>query len=206
MTTIILILIVIFLLGLGCGVAIWFLFRHRQAVKSKAPKKEPAPGDTLPFHWSYIIAPIAILSLTIILAAYFYHLLPQEVAYHFKADGSPDRWLSRGATIVWAVAPQLFLTLLAGAITWGITKLGMLSRQTEGARVKPERVLSLMGNMIALPQIVLGFAMLDIFSYNAYQTHLIPIWVFALIIMVLGGIILGIVFIQVIRRAWVTPR
>jgi len=206
MTTIILILIVIFLLGLGVGAAIWFLLRHRQAVKSKKPKKETARGDTLPFHWSYIIAPIAILSLTIIMIAYFYHQLPQEVAYHFKPDGSPDRWLSRGATIVWAVAPQLLLTLLAGAITWGITRLLSLSKQTEGAWVKPERILSFMGNMIALPQIVLGFAMLDIFSYNAYQTHLMPVWVFALIIMVLGGIVLGIFFIQTIRRAWVTTR
>ena len=206
MTIIIIILVVIFLLGIGCGAAIWFLLRQRQAVKSKEPKKETAKGDALTFHWSYIIAPLAILSLSIILTAYFYHQLPQEVAYHFQPDGSPDRWLSRGTAIVWAVAPQLFLTLLAVAITWGITKLGMLSRQTEGALIKPERVLSLMGNIIALPQIVLCFAMLDIFSYNSYQIHLMPVWVFALIIMVLGGIILGIFFIQAIRRAWATTR
>lgn len=206
MTIIILILIVIFLLGLSGGAAIWFLFRQRQAVKSKQPTKETTRGDTLPFHWSYIIAPLAILVLSIILTAYFYHQLPNEVAYHFKPDGSPDRWLSRGAAVAWALAPQLFLTLLAVAITWGITKLGMLSKQTEGALIKPERVLSLMGNIIALPQIVLLFAILDIFSYNSYQMHLMPVWVFALIIMVLGGIILGILFIQTIRRAWATTR
>ena len=206
MTIIILILIAIFLLGLGGGAVAWFLFRHRQAVKSKEPIKETAKGDTLPFHWSYIIAPLAILILSIILTAYFYHQLPNEVAYHFKPDGSPDRWLSRGAAIAWAVAPQLLLTLLAGAITWGITKLLSLSRQTEGALIKPERVLSLMGNIIALPQIVLLFAMLDIFSYNSYQMHLMPVWVFALIIMVLGGIVLGIFFVQTIRRAWATTR
>jgi len=206
MTIIIIILIALFLLGLGGGAIAWFLFRHRQAVKSKEPKKETAKGDALSFHWNYIIAPLAILSLSIILTAYFYHLLPNEVAYHFQPDGSPDRWLGRGAAIVWAVAPQLLLTLLAVAITWGITKLLSLPNQTEGALIKPERVLSLMGNIIALPQIVLCFAMLDIFSYNSYQMHLMPIWVFALIIMVLGGIILGIFFIQALRRAWVTTR
>jgi hypothetical protein len=42
--------------------------------------------------------------------------------------------------------------------------------------------------------------MLDIFSYNSYQIHLIPLWVFALIVMVLGGIILGVIFLQAIRR------
>ena len=59
-----------------------------------------------------------------------------------------------------------------------------------------------MGNMVALPQIILCFAMLDIFSYNSYQMHIMPLWVFALIIMGLGGIILGIFFIRAIRRGW----
>jgi hypothetical protein len=48
-----------------------------------------------------------------------------------------------------------------------------------------------MGNMIVLPQIVLGFVMLDIIIYNSYRIHLMPLWVFALIVMGIGGIILG---------------
>jgi len=192
----ILILIVILLLGLGGGAALWFILKHRQ------PTKEITTAETLPFRWSYIALPLAILSLAIILTAYFYHQLPTEVAYHFKLDGSPDRWLSREMVTIWLLVPQLLLTLVAAAITWGITKLGMLFGQAEGAWIKPERILSLMGNMIALPQIILCFAMLDIFSYNAYQIHIMPLWIFALIIMGLGGIILGIFFILAIRRAW----
>jgi len=102
--------------------------------------------------------------------------------------------------------PQLFLTLVAGAITWGITKLSVLFRQSESTWVKPERILLLMGNMVALPQVILCFAMLDIFSYNSYQMHIMPLWVFALIIMGLGGVILGIFFIQAMRRAWRASR
>ena len=192
----ILILIVILLLGLGGGAALWFILKHRQ------PTKEITTAETLPFRWSYIALPLAILSLAIILTAYFYHQLPTEVAYHFKLDGSPDRWLSREMVTIWLLVPQLLLTLVAAAITWGITKLGMLFGQAEGAWIKPERILSLMGNMIALPQIILCFAMLDIFSYNSYQMHIMPLWVFALIIMGLGGIILGIFFVLAIRRAW----
>jgi len=192
----ILILIVILLLGLGCGAAFWFVLRHRQ------PTKEVTTAETLPFHWSYIILPLAILSLSLVLTAYFYHQLPTEVAYHFKLDGSPDRWLSRELITLWLLVPQLLLALGAGAIVWGITKLGILSRQSGSAGVKPARLLSLMGNMIALPQIILCFAMLDIFSYNAYQMHIMPLWVFALIITGLGGIILGIFFVLAIRRAW----
>ena len=196
MITPILILIVILLLGLGCGAVLWFALRHRR------PTKEITTAEALSFRWSYIILPLAILPLSIILTAYFYHQLPTEVAYHFKLDGSPDRWLSREMITVWLLVPQLLLTLVAGAITWGITKLGILSGQPEGTWIKPEGILSVMGNMVALPQIILCFAMLDIFSYNSYQIHIMPLWVFALIIIGLGGIILGIFFIRTIRWAW----
>jgi len=210
MSIIIIILIVIFLLGLGGGAIAWFLFRQRQAVKRLEPIKEGVKEVTKkepqPFRWSYIIAPIVILSLSIILTAFFSHRLPSEVAYHFASDGTPDKWLSRGAAIAWAVAPQLFLTLLAVAITWGTTRMGRFFGQIESAWIKPERVLAFMGNMMVLPQIILFFAMLNIFSYNSYLTQLMSVWVFALIIMVLGGIIIGIFFIQTIRRAWVATR
>ena len=112
--------------------------------------------------------------------------------------------MSRGAIIAWMLTPQFFLALLAGAIIWGITKLSTHFQQTASRGV--ERILSLMGNMIFLPQIILGFAILDIFSYNAYQIHLMPLWVFALIVMGMGGIILGVFFILAILHVWGTSR
>ncbi len=145
--------------------------------------------------------PVAILILSIILAIYFYRLLPAEVAYHFNPDGSPDRWTNRGAAITWALSLQFFFVLLAGAIVWGITKLGIQSQQSKGS-LRLEGILALMGNIIGLPQLIIGFAMLDIFSYNAYQAHIMPIWIFALIVMGLASIILGIFFILAIRRVW----
>jgi len=123
---------------LGCGAVIWFVLRRGQAVKSKEPAKQTTAGATLAFHWSYIILPVVILLLSIILTAYFYHLLPVKVAWHFEADGLPDEWLGRGTIILWMLLPQLFLTLLAGAITWGITKLGALFRQPESTWIKPD--------------------------------------------------------------------
>ena len=152
-------------------------------------------------RWSYIILPVAILLLSMFLSAYFYHLLPNEVAYHFKFDGTPDRWLSRGIIMVWVLMPQLFFTLLAGAIVWGIIKSGILSRQVKSTQIKPERILQLMGNMLALPQIVVCFAMLDIFSYNSYQTHIMPMWIFLVIILGLATIALGLLLILIFSRA-----
>jgi len=202
MTTIILIiLIAIFLLGAGCGAAIWFAFRHRQTAKSKRAAKETTTAEALTFRWGYIILPVAIFLLSILLSAYFYHLLPTEVATHFKLDGTPDKWLSREMTMVWVLTPQLFLTLLAVAITWGITKLGIQARQTGSTGIKPEGILSVMGNIIALPQFIVGFAMLDIFSYNSYQTHIMPMWLFLLIILGLTTTGLGLFLALIIVKA-----
>jgi len=196
----ILILAIIFLLGLGCGAAIWFVFKRRLEAKSKKPAKETAT-QTLSFRWNYIILPLVFVSLSIILSAYFYHLLPTEVAYHFKLDGTPDKWLSREGIIIWVLIPQLLLTLLAGGIIWGLTKLGNLFGQTEGTWIKPERILSLMGNMVALPQLIVFFAMLDIFSYNSYQIHLMPMWIFLLITLGLATVALMVFLAFIVFRA-----
>jgi uncharacterized membrane protein len=184
----------------------WFVFRHRQKAKSKQPAKETATTQILTFRWSYIVLPLVFLSLSIILSAYFYHLLPTEVAYHFKLDGTPDRWLSREITIIWVLIPQLLLTLMAGGITWGVTKLGKLFGQTEGTWIKPQRILSFMGNMTALPQLIVFFAMLNVFSYNSYQVQLMPMWIFLLIIMGLATIALIVFLASIVYRARQHPR
>ncbi|MFC2025280.1 DUF1648 domain-containing protein [Chloroflexota bacterium] len=174
--------------------------------KSKEPIQQTTTEGILTFHWGYIILPMVILLLTIILIACFYHQLPVEVAYRFQSDGSPDGWLSHGMVILWMLPLQFLLTLLAGAITWGITKAGARFGQPESTGIKPKSILLLMGNIIALPQAILCFAMLDIFIYNSYQIHILPLWVFALIIMGLGGIILGIFFIRAVWQVWGAAR
>ena len=188
------------------GGAIWLASHIKRKSQGGKPAKETGKAESLSFHLSYIILPVAVLFLCIILTAFFYHRLPPDIAYNMKSGDSPDKWLSREAILAWMLIPQLFLALVAGGITWGITKLGILSRQPADALVKPERLLSFMGNMIALPQLILAFAMLDIFSYNSYQVHIMPLWVFALIVMGAGAIVLGIFFIQAIRQAWISNR
>jgi len=200
MTVLLIILTIGLVLSLGCGAAVWLVFRYRPVVGGNKPTEQATEGTTLTFRWRYIILPLIILLLSVVLVLYFYGKLPADVAYRFKPDGSLDESLSRGAIILWALVPQFLLTLLAGAITLGIAKLGVLFRQTAPTGIKLERVMLLMGNMIGLPQVILCFAMLDIFSYNSYQVHLMPLWLFALIVMGLGAIILGIFFIQAARQ------
>ena len=204
MITLILILAVIFLLTLSSGIIIWFLSYTRRLAQDNEPTNKGKKTERLPFRWSYFILPAVIFLLAIILAVFFYPQLPAEVAYHFKPDGSPDKWLSREVILIWMLVPQLGLALLAGAIVWGIARLSTTFRDAEG-NLKLERIISLMGNMIGLPQLIICFAMLDIFSYNSYGIHIMPIWIFALIVMGLGSIPLGIVFIQAIRRVVKPP-
>ncbi len=149
------------------------------------------------FHWRYIALPAAILLLSLALTAYFYRLLPGEVAYHFR-DGLPDRWMSRGAITAWLLAPQFILTLMAGAIAWGIAMLSLYLRQAPSPWMK--RMLTFMGNMFALPQLILGFATLQIFSYNCYQIYFMPLGTFALMVMGLGAVILAVFFTLAIRK------
>jgi uncharacterized membrane protein len=124
--------------------------------------------------------------------------MPAEVAVHFE-NGLPDSWLSPQMTLVLALIPQALLALIGLALAWVTTRM-MARSWPEGTKTNPGTIVAIMGNMVALPQIVLGFAMADIFVYNAYQVHLPALWIFALIIMVAGGVIIGVVFTRAIRR------
>ena len=196
----ILVLAIIVIAG-GVAGTIWLVFFRRRLTQGEKTTTERGKAEGLPFRWSYIVAPLAILLLSIILSAYFYHLLPTEVAVHFELDGTPDRWLSREMTMVLVLMPQLLLVLLAGAIAWGITKLGILSGQTGSTWVEPETIVSFMGNLVALPQLVVCFAMLDIFSYNSYQTHIMPMWIFLLAILGLVTIAVGMFVVFIFSKA-----
>ena len=149
------------------------------------------------FRWTYVIVPVALFLLSIVLAASFYPFLSDEIAYHFQND-IPDRTMSRGTFIGWMVLPQVFFAILSIVVV----RIVMLT-----SRYLPERnsplpdILPLMGNIIALPQVVIIFAMLSFFLYNAYEIRLISIWIFTLIVMVAGLIVLGIFFIRAIRQS-----
>ncbi len=167
--------------------------------------REAISERAIAFRWKYIVLPLFVLLLSLVMAAYFFRLLPDEVAYHFSS-GSPDRWVSRGAFIVWTVVPQLLFVLLASGIIFGSVKISARLQQAVGISVRLDTLLLTMGNMVALPQLILSFAMLNIFSYNAYKTQIVSLWLFALIVMVLGGILLVISFVQAIKQIQKSPK
>ena len=134
--------------------------------------------------------------LSIILAAIFYAKLTPQIAYHFHGD-VPDRWLARGAFIGWMIGPQLLFTLLA-FVTVRMVLLGARYLPPEDTLLN--KLLPVMGNMLALPQVILFAAMVQFFLYNAYHVTPIPLWILAVIILVGGGIGLAVFFVRTIRQ------
>ncbi len=149
------------------------------------------------FRWSYIMLPVVFFLFSVILAVVFYNKLPPEVYYHFSGD-IPDREVSRVAIIAWLLIPQFFLAFIGVAISGIGSIISKKYELSDSNHIK--RMLMAMGNMVALPQIILIFAMLDIFLYNAYDIRLIPLWIVIVIILLLGTIVLGIFFFQTLRQ------
>jgi uncharacterized membrane protein len=166
-------------------------------INSTEPKSQANPETGIKFRWTHIALPLAFLIISLILAAVFYGQLPDELSYRFQAD-SPAQEMGRTIVLTWTIVPQIVFALIAFAIV-RLTLLTTRYLQPEGTLLP--RLLLVMGNMLALPQIILAYLMLDIFLYNACQVQLITIWIFALIILVLGAVILGAFFIQGIREA-----
>ena len=111
-------------------------------------------------------------------------------------------------TGVAVLSPQLLFLLMALGIAWGTTRLGRRFGWAESGGVRAERVVSFMGNILALPQLVILFAMLDILSYNSYQTHILPMWLFLIIVLGLTTVamaVLGIVIFLRARKAMSQP-
>ena len=158
--------------------------------------KEPNTVNKMAFRWTYIVLPVAFFLLSLILAAVFYSRLSADIAYHFNGD-LPDKWIARGAFITWMIIPQVFLILFSFAV---VRLVMLMSRYLQGEDSPLPELLPVMGNMLVLPQIVLFFAMLEFFLYNAYQIKMMPLWIITLVVLVLGVVILGVLFTRTIRR------
>jgi uncharacterized membrane protein len=163
---------------------------------------EEAPADYAGYalRWRYVIGPLIMLTLSIIAVAFFYPQLPAETAVRFSFAGTPKVWFSRTTTTALMLAPQCLLTLVAVGVTWGLTHLSPMLGLKNGTSRKLEYVMLFIGNAVVLPQFVLFFTMLDIFSYNAYQQHILPIWLLLVGLLGIVTIVLGIFITLAIRK------
>ncbi len=57
-----------------------------------------------------------------------------------------------------------------------------------------------MSNMVVIPQLILLVAMINIFSYNSFQTHISFVWWVSLTVIFTGIIFLGIFFVRALQK------
>lgn len=159
---------------IGAGVVLWSAFRTKPAGKAG-------------FRLAYIILPLLVFLLSIAITAFFYPKLPPQLAYSFS--GAADSHFSKSAAPALMLGLQLLFALPLVGITLIINRL---TRDSRSATL--ERTIFLMGNIGALPQLIVCFALADIFSYNSYGRHLMSLWLFAAIVLASGAVFLGILF------------
>ena len=200
MIILLVILVVTFIFILGAGWVFLQTFSPKTTASQTKPDEQryaaEKSGSKTGVRWSYFV----LLLLSVIITIYFYGKLPDNVAYGFSADGSASAWLGRNRIVLWAVVPQLLLTLLAMVITYGTTKISDLFNQASDASIKLDTVLMVMSNMVVIPQLILMIAMLRIFSYNSFQTHIGFAWWVSLAIIIAGIVLLSIFFVRALRK------
>ena len=202
MVILLVILVVTFIFILGAGLVFLQMFSPKKPASQTKPDEPPHPAVKSAkkpgIRWSYFILPVAILLISVIITIYFYGKLPDAVVWRLNSNDSPP--ISRFQIVLWSIVPQLFLTLLAIVIAYGTTKISNLFNQASEAGIKLDTLLMVMSNMVIIPQLILLFAILNIFSYNAFQKHISFIWWVSLAVIVAGVVLLSIFFIRAIRK------
>ena len=202
MIILLVILVVTFIFILVAGLVFLQMFSPKKAASQTKPDEPIKPNEKsvskTGVRWSYFILPAVILLISVIITIYFYGKLPDAVAWRLNSVDSPT--ISRFQIVLWAIVPQLLLTLLAMVITYGTTKIAGLLNQAPSDGIRLGTVLMVMSNMVVIPQLILIIAMLRIFSYNSFQTHIGFVWWVSLAIIIAGIVLLSIFFVRALRK------
>jgi hypothetical protein len=158
-------------------------------------KKTP---QKIPFQGTHIILPFTILLVSLIIASIFYGRLPQDIAYRFSG-GLVVGQVNRNFFVGWTLALQLVFMIFSAAIALLVT--GAFRRMRIKESQVSRTVFSLMGNMLALPMVMIFYAMLGIFIYNMSGRALPALWGFVLVVLVTGGIVMAVIFARAFAQS-----
>lgn len=148
----------------------------------------------LTFRFNYVFLPCLLAGACIVLAGVFYSRLPTELGLRFQADGTPLNLLNKGTFVALMLGLQAGVAATAFFIAAIFLKLaGVMARNSVLPANLPGFIF-LMSNMLLLPQIILGYLMLDSFIYGLNGTHTFSLGIFALWVVGIGTIILFILF------------
>jgi uncharacterized membrane protein len=196
---------VIFIAGLCLGIVIFlYLAYFKKNIETRAASEAAAktPVQTgLSFEWKYVTLPMIIFITSIIIAAMFFFQLPDQIAYRFTSEGTAESWMGR--VNVTAIMLGLQFVIIAMVLLVIKTIIGFAKTiEQSSPGFNPDRFMLLIGNIAALPQLVLAVIMFDIFSFNVVEKHVLSIWLLILIMAISGAVILSVFFI----RAFINTR
>lgn len=180
--------------------ALIWIFNKYQSLTGGEPLTEPKT-TRIRFRIKYVALPLAVMLLAVVMVVWLYGRLPDAPALNFDNAGVGSDPTTRAGLALWALLPQVLLTLLSFTVVWGVTRIGNLGLMVSDAGMKLSTLLVIMGNMVAVPQLVLGLAVLNIFGYNVFETRLVPLVPVVLLIGAVGAVVLGVFFVRVIARA-----
>jgi hypothetical protein len=159
--------------------------------------------DPLKFRLSFIILPLAVMVIAAGIAGFFFGQLPAEIHYRFGLDGAPSGDpVSKNGFIGLMLAIQIGLTGLAYLSVRAIGRVQLFQDNVHNFWFNPTKLLTAMGNMPAIIQTVVAYILIDGIFYALNDSHLMPLWLFALITLVLGGIILIIYALPVVLQTY----
>ena len=196
--TTITLIVLVFALGLALGAGlIWFFLRRERGAKPAAVT--PAPPKPVPavrFRASYIVLPAAVALVAIVISLALYPSLPAQVAYRFTSGGLPTGYMARATFLVLMAGAQVLLVTAAYVIAASIVRVSRRMSQNQPLPVDPSRIIWLMANMVLLPQIILAFILVDSSIYAASNRHLMTPWLFSLIAIGVGTVVIAVLFVR----------
>jgi uncharacterized membrane protein len=157
----------------------------------------PSP---LVFRWSYVAAPIILTVVCLIIALSFATFLPSPLGYRFSGDGTARMSMNTYTFIVLMIAAQFICALSAWGIARVIIKMGHAAFKAAPPQVPLDAYISLMTNMVLLPQLILAYIMLDAFIYGVWTRHLISVGLFSILIIAIGSLTLIFIFMHLLSR------
>jgi hypothetical protein len=198
MIALLVILVITFLFILGIGLVFLKIFSPKKTVPESNPGEPPQPETKTRLRWSYFFVPLLILLVSVIITIYFYGKLPAAVVWQLNSANSPT--ISRPQIALWAIVPQVLLTLLAVIIAYGATRISDLFKEAAASGIQLDSILMVMSNVVVIPQLILTFAMLRIFSYNSFQTDVNFVWWVSLAVIIVGIILLSVFFLRALVK------
>jgi uncharacterized membrane protein len=195
-------IILVFLLGLGIGAVLIWLFLRRKKTGSVIKTGQMSESKSVVgFQWTFIVIPVSLFLLCVLLALLVYQSLPENMAFRFSTDGVPKTYMAKPVFLSVMLGGQLIIVLAAFAVALGIVKFGEYLSKNSTLTFYPRTLIWLMINMLVLPQIILAFVMLDASVYAIQVKHIMAPWLFSLLAIGFGSIVIIFLFLKAINQS-----